>query len=119
MCKEDIRIKRQTASQTIAKGTTQGVWVVVFPAHPGRVAVTVGYQAGSPVTAGTMAVVGSGDAVAPGAILGISPSRPADSVTIEQVGILITGQIVVFTDDGAAPDILVTQVYFTHALADL
>lgn len=119
MCKEDVRIKRKTAVRTyIIDGTNPSATVI--PANPERVALALSVQSSNPGTAPAFAVVGprvAGGNVA--GVLGVSPDRPVDRTTVEQIGMAITDKIE-YVDDGANIWVVsVTEVYFTESLGDL
>lgn len=119
MCKEDVRIKRQTATRTVLIAPTNGTFTLAFPPNPMRVAVTFGLSNGSITGGSTVISLRNGDQLTSGVVCAISSVRLFDYATIENLGQLVTGGLWVFTNDIGVPNIAVTEVFFTQDMKDL
>lgn len=119
MCKEDIKIKRQTATRSVTVSVASGAIAPAFAANPDRVAITIGYI-GAPAAAGGNYQAAVGGNVVGGPILAaISWGHPCDRAKIEDIGSAITLPISLYGIDGNAPNVVLTEIFFTHALGDL
>ena len=106
MCKEDIRVKRKTDTRTVVTNPAIFTSTFVFPPNPDRVALSVGYANAATVTADSYVIVSTKGNVNAAAFAGISPARPCDRVTIEEIGDLLTESVYITSSDAAEPSIV-------------
>lgn len=119
MCKEDVRIKRKTATRSVLidAGTTPNP---VLPANPERVALVISMTGAAVLSGAAWLVAGprAGGGNVQG-IVGVTGGNAADRVTIEQVGLLLIDEIHYAYDASVSPFVMVTEVFFYQEMGQL
>lgn len=116
MCKEDVRIKRSTATNTVKITDGSGAFNAVFPANPNRVAIVLGYVFPPNLGGGSLAQLYAGPTNAAAIMGGISNGQPSNVLRIEDLGQLITYPVYLSSWDGNNAPVTVTEVFFTESL---
>lgn len=119
MCKEDVRIKRKTATRTFGRTLAGGSLVPALPANPDRVALTVGINTTTLLTTSAGCVVGALDGSTFIPLLFINGYRYVGTVSLEDVGRVLTYPIVVNEVTAGGQGYAVTESFFAEPLEAL
>lgn len=119
MCKEDIRVKRKTATETVYDLSALGQNNTIFPSRPDRVSLVAALTSVAGATGDEAFVIGVKDGGRYAPIITLTPSHPMAVVRVEDAGILLTGEVVLNQPGGGNLEAAITEVYFYQELKDV
>lgn len=119
MCKEDVRIGRATGTNTGVVPCDGTALQQVFRNNPDRIALAVGYRDGFSSAGTSYCILRAGTKFNDPVIAVISGGQPSVVVTIEQLGLLIQGEVWGQGNDGTLPTAIVTEVFLLKDLKDV
>lgn len=119
MCKEDIRIGRNTASKRVVGVSAAGGGTKIAGADAGRIAITFAYNS-APDTVNQPFISLcwlSGDGLVP--LAGVTMEHPVKTVTIGEQGIGVTGELYAVAWGVGTPNFAADLVRLNVALEDI
>lgn len=119
MCKQDIQIKRKTASNTVSFALVNGSVVAFLKPNPNRVALLVGVSAGTFGGATVYSSIRAGTAIDSPVIGVLCNAQPHVNLRIEDVGLPLTFDIGITTNDASQYTVSVTEIVFNERLEDV
>lgn len=115
MCKEGIRVGRETEVGSTVVAVTSATPVQVFPARPDRLSISV-VVIDAPVSGvltGSTVLIGNG--TVQDGFLAVGSNTPSDRTTVEEMGQCVTRPIFV-ARAGANVSVVVTEVYLNTTI---